>query len=179
MIGDQALVIRVSLRLPDLLDGNLALDFPYYVIELAQVLIQLVNCLANLEGEQLALALAHGLITTTSDFLGCLLDQSVQVLRNADGQEAFRVELDAVNIDEERIIDARLHLDAVLYEACLPRPVRSMDEDVASAGEQRSELENLGRLFPPSHVELVFEFHVDLCLLFSCLCLLLCELSLA
>ena len=106
MIGDQALVIRVSLRLPDLLDGNLALDFPYYVIELPQVLIQLVNCLANLEGEQLALALAHGLITTTGDFLSCLLDQSVQVLRNANGQEAFRVELDAVNIDEERIVDA-------------------------------------------------------------------------
>ena len=62
MIGDQALVIRVALRLPDLLDGNLALDFPYYVIELSQVLIQLVNCLANLEGEQLALILFHRFI---------------------------------------------------------------------------------------------------------------------
>ena len=56
----------------------------------------------------------------------------MQVLRDADGEQALRVELDAVDVDGEGVIYGRLNPDTVLHKARLSRAIRPMNEYIAS-----------------------------------------------
>ena len=79
------------------------------------------------------------------------------MLRDADGQEPLRVKLDAVHVDQEGVVDRRLHLDAVENEAGLSGTIRPVNVDVAATGEQCPELEDLTCLLPPPFAQLLLE----------------------
>ena len=100
------------------LDGNHTLCLFYLWLDCCEIFVEHIDIAADFEAKSFVHARSHLLFLATQ-FLSCVLNQDVNMLRDADGDETLRIVLDTVYVDEERLITSRLHFNAVEYEACL------------------------------------------------------------
>ena len=141
LLCDKSVVLGILVQFFELRHGNLSLGALHVRVKRSEVFIQLVNVFAKSEREA-ASQCGREQFAWPRNSLYRPRYQSIQVLRDADCKEAFRVKFDTVHVDKEGVISLRLNFDAVQDKVSLARAIGSMHVDIATTGKKGSKLEN-------------------------------------